>query len=83
MTKVIRSYVGKVVSDARNKSVTIVIERRVKHPLLGKVVKKFKTYHAHDENNQYKRGDVVTIVESKPLSKSKFWLVQSLVEKAS
>lgn len=81
MTKVIRSFVGTVVSDSRNKSVTILIERRVKHPLLGKVVKKFKKYHAHDENNQYKAGDLVTITESKPISKSKSWIVQGLVEK--
>ena len=82
MTKVIRSYVGRVVSDASNKSVTIIVERRVKHPLLGKVVRKFKKYHAHDENNQYKTGDLVMIVESKPISKSKTWIVQSKVDKA-
>lgn len=82
MTKVIRSYVGRVVSDASNKSVTIIVERRVKHPLLGKVVRKFKKYHAHDESNQYKTGDLVMIVESKPISKSKTWIVQSKVDKA-
>lgn len=82
MAKVIRSLVGKVVSDAANKSVTIIIERRVKHPLLGKIVKKFKKYHAHDENNQYKTGDVVVIVECKPISKTKTWIVESLATKA-
>lgn len=82
MTKVIRSLIGRVVSDAANKSVTVEIERRVKHPLLGKVVKKYKKYHAHDENNQYKAGDLVMIVESKPLSKTKTWVVQSKVDKA-
>ncbi len=81
MTKVVRSLVGTVVSDAKNKSVTILIERRVKHPLLGKVVKKFKKYYAHDENNQYKAGDLVNIVESKPLSKTKTWIVQGIVAK--
>lgn len=81
MAKVVRSLVGKVVSDAANKSVTILIERRVKHPLLGKIVKKFKKYHAHDENNQYKTGDVVVIVECKPISKTKTWIVQSLASK--
>lgn len=83
MTKVIRSFVGAVVKDAKNKSVTVLIERRVKHPLLGKVVKKFKKYYAHDENNQYKAGDLVTIVETKPLSKTKTWLVEGLVEKTA
>ena len=82
MTKVIRSYVGRVVSDASNKSITIIVERRVKHPLLGKVVRKFKKYHAHDENNQYKTGDLVMIVESKPISKSKTWIAQAKVDKA-
>jgi small subunit ribosomal protein S17 len=81
MTKVVRSLVGTVVNDAKNKSVTILIERRVKHPLLGKVVKKFKKYYAHDENNQYKAGDLVNIVESKPLSKTKTWIVQGIVAK--
>ncbi len=80
-TKLVRSFVGTVVKDAKNKSVTVVIERKVKHPLLGKVVKKFKKYYAHDENNQFKAGDVVTMVETKPLSKTKTWLVQGLVEK--
>ena len=78
MAKVVRSLIGKVVSDASNKSVTVLVERRVKHPLLGKIVKKFKKYRAHDENNQYKSGDVVVIVETKPISKTKSWMVQSL-----
>lgn len=77
MAKVVRSLVGKVVSDAMNKSVTVLIERRVKHPLLGKIVKKFKKYHAHDESNAHKTGDTVVIVECKPISKTKSWNVQS------
>lgn len=80
--KVVRSYVGKVVSDAANKTVVVVVERRVKHPLFGKVVKKFKKYHAHDESNQYKIGDLVVIIESKPISKTKSWIVESLAAKA-
>lgn len=76
--KTIRSLVGKVVSDARDKTVTVMIERRVKHPLYGKVVKRFKKYHAHDEANQYKNGDVVVIEESRPISKTKTWVVKSL-----
>lgn len=79
--KVVRSFVGKVVSDARNKTVAVLVERRVKHPLLGKIIKRFKKYHAHDETNQYKVGDTVMIVESKPISKTKSWIVKSLAEK--
>lgn len=82
MTKVVRTLIGKVVSDARNKTVSVLIERRVKHPLYGKIVKKFAKYQAHDENNQYKIGDVVVIIETKPISKTKSWAVQSLVDKA-
>lgn len=78
MIKVIRSYTGKVVSNANDKSVTVLIERRVKHPLLGKIVKKFKKYHAHDETNMCKNGDIIKIVESKPISKSKSWVVDSI-----
>lgn len=80
MTKVIRTLTGKVVSDARNKTVTVLIERRVKHPLYGKIIKKFTKYQAHDENNQYKTGNIVVIVETKPVSKTKNWAVHSLVE---
>ena len=82
MSKFIRSLVGKVVSDARDKTVTVVVERRVKHPLYGKIVKRFKKYHAHDENNQYKNGDMVVIKETKPISKTKSWVVNSIAAKA-
>jgi small subunit ribosomal protein S17 len=81
MTKVIRTLTGKVVSDANDKTVSVLIERRVKHPLYGKIIKKFAKYQAHDETNQYKIGDVVVIVAIKPISKNKSWAVQSLVEK--
>ena len=80
--KVVRSLVGKVVSDARNKTVTVLVERRVKHELYGKIVAKSRKYHAHDENNEFKLGDVVEITESRPLSKTKNWVVSRLVEKA-
>lgn len=82
MTKVVRTLIGKVVSDSRDKTVSVLIERRVKHPLYGKIIKKFTKYQAHDESNQYKVGDVVVIVETKPISKTKSWAVQSLVDKA-
>lgn len=81
MTKVIRTLNGKVVSDSRDKTVSVLVERWVKHRLYGKIIKRFKKYQAHDENNQYKIGDEVVIVETKPISKTKSWMVQSLVEK--
>jgi small subunit ribosomal protein S17 len=79
--KSVRALMGKVVSDSRDKTVTVLIENRVKHPLYGKVVKRFKKYHAHDESNQYKVDDMVKIVESRPISKTKAWVVDSIVEK--
>jgi small subunit ribosomal protein S17 len=81
-TKVTRTLVGKVVSDARAKTVTVLVERRVKHELYGKIVAKSSKYHAHDENNEFKLGDVVEISASRPLSKTKNWVVTRLVEKA-
>jgi small subunit ribosomal protein S17 len=80
--KVVRSLVGKVVSDARDKTVTVLVERRVKHELYGKIVAQSAKYHAHDEKNEFKLGDIVEIVESRPLSKTKNWVVSRLVEKA-
>jgi small subunit ribosomal protein S17 len=81
-TKVTRSLVGKIVSDARNKTVTVLVERRVKHELYGKIVARSRKYHAHDEKNEFHLGDVVEIIESRPLSKTKNWVVARLVEKA-
>lgn len=78
-----RTLVGKVVSDKRNKTVTVLIERRVKHELYGKIVGKSSKYHAHDENNEYKTGDVIEITESRPLSKTKNWVASRLVTKAA
>ena len=81
MTKVVRSLVGSVVSNCRNKTVAVLVERKVKHPLLGKIVRKYKKYHAHDENNQYNDGDIVVIVETRNISKTKSWTVQGLSNK--
>ena len=75
-----RTLIGRVVSDKMQKTVTVLVERRVKHPLYGKYVAKSKKYHAHDETNQYKDGDTVEISESKPISRSKSWVVTRLVE---
>ena len=80
--KVTRSLVGKVVSDARDKTVTVLVERRVKHELYGKIVARSSKYHAHDEKNEFHIGDVVEISESRPLSRTKNWVVTRLVEKA-
>ncbi|QWD88973.1 30S ribosomal protein S17 [Polynucleobacter sp. MWH-CaK5] len=77
-----RTLIGRVVSDKMQKTVTVLVERRVKHPLYGKYVAKSKKYHAHDETNQYKDGDMVEISESKPISRSKSWVVTKLVEAA-
>lgn len=66
---------GVVISDKADKTVTILVERRFKHPLYQKTIRRTKKYAAHDEANSYKIGDVVRIVESKPLSKSKRWAV--------
>ncbi len=80
--KVKRTLVGKVVSDKRAKTVTVLVERRVKHELYGKIIGRSRKYHAHDENNEFKMGDMVEISESRPLSKTKNWVVTRLVEKA-
>ena len=80
--KVTRTLVGKVVSDARAKTVTVLVETRVKHALYGKIVAQSRKYHAHDEDNEFKINDVVEITESRPLSKTKNWVVTRLVEKA-
>jgi small subunit ribosomal protein S17 len=78
-----RTLTGKVVSDKREKTVTVLIERRVKHALYGKIVAKSSKYHAHDETNMYKTGDVIEITESRPLSKTKNWVATRLVEKGT
>ena len=78
-----RTLIGKVVSDKRTKTVTVLVERRVKHALYGKIVAKSSKYHAHDEKGEYKMGDVIEITESRPISKTKNWVATRLVEKAS
>ncbi|MDH5858661.1 30S ribosomal protein S17 [Lampropedia aestuarii] len=77
-----RTLVGKVVSDKRAKTVTVLVERRVKHPIYGKIVMRSSKYHAHDENGEYKLGDTIEITESRPLSKTKNWVATRLVQKA-
>lgn len=77
-----RKLVGRVVSDKRAKTVTVLVERRVTHDLYGKIVGKSSKYHAHDEKGEYKMGDMVEIAESRPISKTKSWVVTRLVQKA-
>ena len=81
-TSLKRTLIGKVVSDKRAKTVTVLVERRVKHELYGKIVMKSSKYHAHDENGEYHLGDTVEIAEGRPISKTKSWSVTRLVKKA-
>ena len=78
-----RTLVGKVVSDKRTKTVTVLVERRVKHPIYDKIMIRSSKYHAHDENGEYKMGDTIEIMESRPLSKTKNWVATRLVQKAA
>lgn len=78
-----RTLTGKVVSDKMNKSITVRIERRVKHPIYGKYLSKSSKLKAHDENNECKIGDTVTIAESRPLSKTKSWALVKIDERAA
>lgn len=80
--KIHRTLVGRVVSDKMNKTVTVLVERKVKHPLLGKIMTKSKKYHAHVEGLEAGDGDLVQIEECAPISKTKAWRVTSVVEKA-
>jgi small subunit ribosomal protein S17 len=78
-----RTLTGKVVSDKMNKTITVLVERKVKHPLYGKIMVLSKRYHVHDENNEFCTGDMVIIEECRPLSKTKAWRVIKLMEKAA
>ncbi|MCC6069362.1 30S ribosomal protein S17 [Massilia sp. GCM10020059] len=77
-----RTLVGKVVSDKMDKTVTVMIERHVKHPLYGKIIMRSNKYHAHDEANQAKTGDTVEIQEGRPISKTKAWTVTRVLQVA-
>jgi small subunit ribosomal protein S17 len=80
--KVTRALIGRVVSDKMDKTVTVLVERKVKHPLYGKIIRRSKRYHAHDENNEFHDGDLVEILECRPIAKTKAWRVSKLVGKA-
>jgi small subunit ribosomal protein S17 len=81
--KLARTLTGKVVSDKMDKTVTVLIERRVKHPIYGKYVTKSSKLKAHDESNECKEGDLVTISESRPLSKTKSWALVKIEERGT
>lgn len=78
-----RTLQGIVTSSACDKSATIMIERRIKHPLYGKIVKKSTKLHVHDENNECNKGDTILIEECRPVSKTKSWRLVKVVEKAA
>lgn len=78
-----RTVTGKVVSDKMDKTITVLVERREKHPIYGKYIKRSTKLHAHDEKNESRLGDLVTIAESRPLSKTKTWSLVRIEERAA
>lgn len=78
-----RTLTGRVVSDKMNKSVVVLIERRVKHPVYGKIISRSTKIKAHDENNDCRIGDLITIAESRPISKTKSWTLVKIEERAA
>lgn len=82
-TKTKRSVTGKVISNKMDKTITVMIERKVKHPVYGKYIKRSTKLHAHDASNECNEGDTVTVVACRPLSKSKKWMLENIVERAT
>ena len=81
-TSIKRTLIGRVVSDKMDKTVTVLVERKVKHPMYGKVMVRSRKYHAHNEGNAAKAGDLVEIIETRPVSRTKTWAVTSVLQKA-
>ncbi|MCC8987809.1 MAG: 30S ribosomal protein S17 [Candidatus Contendobacter sp.] len=81
-TQAERALTGRVTSNKMDKTITVAIERLVKHPVYGKYVRRTTKLHAHDENNECREGDLVTIRQCRPLSKTKSWMLVSVVERA-
>lgn len=77
-----RTLIGRVVSDKMEKTVTVLVERKVKHPMYGKVMVRTKKYHAHNDGDSAKAGDLVEIVETRPVSRTKSWAVSNILQKA-
>ncbi|NOX75155.1 MAG: 30S ribosomal protein S17 [Gammaproteobacteria bacterium] len=82
-TKTIRTATGRVVSSKMDRTITVMVERRVKHPLYGKFIRRSTKLHVHDEDNQCNEGDEVTIAECRPISKSKSWKLVEIVKRAN
>lgn len=82
-TKAKRSVTGTVISNKMDKTITVMIERKVKHPVYGKYIKRSTKLHAHDANNECNEGDLVTVIACRPLSKSKKWMLENIVERAT
>ena len=82
-TELARSASGTVVSNRMDKTITVIVERRIKHPLYGKYIKRSKKIHAHDDENQCQEGDLVTIEETRPISKTKSWKLSSIDRRAT
>ncbi|MDH5369259.1 MAG: 30S ribosomal protein S17 [Gammaproteobacteria bacterium] len=82
-TKTKRSVTGKVISNKMDKTITVMVERKVKHPVYGKYIKRSTKLHAHDASNECNEGDLVTVVACRPLSKSKKWMLENIVERAT
>lgn len=78
-----RTVQGRVVSNKMDKTITVLVERKVRHPLYGKYVKRSTKLHAHDENNECQEGDLVSVTETRPISKSKTWRLVKVIEKVS
>jgi small subunit ribosomal protein S17 len=76
-----QTLTGRVVSNKMDKTVTVLVERMVKHPVYGKIMRRSKKFHAHDEKNECSEGDLVEITASRPLSKTKFWAVAQILER--
>ncbi len=81
-SKVSRTLVGRVVSDKMDKTVTVLLERKLPHPIYKKYIRRSTKLHAHDENNECKVGDLVSIVQCRPLSKSKSWRLKEIIKQA-
>lgn len=77
----VRTLIGRVVSNKMDKTATVLIERRIKHPLYGKYIRRSTKFHVHDENNECQEGDVVAITQCRPLSKTKSWRLHQIVER--
>lgn len=78
-----RTVTGRVVSDKMDKSITVLVERKVPHPLYKKYIRRSSKMHAHDENNECRQGDIVTIAQCRPLSKTKSWTLVKVVDQAN